>query len=763
MLPLWQRHRRPRTRQAGAVPSRVIRDRDGVAHIRADDEEGALRGQGFAAAQDRLWQMEFDRRKALGRLAEVIGAPALPSDRFHLRLGVARAALSDLAVLAPRTVAILEAYAEGVNAALGAVDDLPPEFGLLGAPEPDPWEPWHSIAVFKVRHLAMGTAEVKLWRSALLAVTGPDRLARLWPDVEWERIDPAAVGARDEHRELLAEAHDLVALLASVGEDDPASNNFVLSGDRTATGAPIMAGDPHRAIDLPNVYWQNHLTWDGTPGGDVIGLSFPGVPGFPHFGHNRDVAWSITHGMADDQDLYLERLRSEDNGTVEALRGNSWVPVQRREEVIPVAGGPEQRISCLETENGPVVAGGHGSGLALSLRWTATAAPDTTFDCLLPQMAAADVQALDRAFENWVVPCNNVLAADRSGAILYRFRGRLAVRPRSNGWTVVDGADVATAWEGFVPDSRLWRIPDPARGFLVTANNPIGDGPYVSNDWAHPARSRRLTELLGEDRRWSVMDAAETLSDTHSTVAATLARRLCALDSHEPLEAASVEVLDRWDGHMRTDSAGAAIYGATRAEVSPLLSDALRTADAPITAGVGYTQAQRSRAMHLRVGFVVEDTELLSDDLLAEAFRRAVRRLESELGPDPLTWRWGSVHTAAFHHPLGVLRPDLADSLEIPPPVPLGGDNECVWASGTIPPSMQSFTSPVARYVFDLGDWDNSGWIVPHGVSGDPRSAHFSDQLDHWATGTLLPMRFTAEAVDAASIDEVELADDGTA
>ena len=722
----------------------IIRDSDGIAHVRADDEAGAFRGQGFAAAQDRLWQMEFDRRKALGRLSEVVGPSAVGADRYHLRLGIARAAQDDYSRLSARTVAMFEAYASGVDEAVSGLDALPPEFGLLDAPPPAPWEPWHSIAVFKVRHLWMGTAEVKLWRSAVASVVGPTMAARLWPSVPGVHIDPDVVEEISTMGldSAVAETAAVLADLEVLGSAGAASNNFVIHGSRTTTGLPLMAGDPHRAIDLPNVYWQNHLTW---PDSDVIGLSFPGVPGFPHFGHNAEVAWSITHGMADDQDLFLERFGDADR------------VVARRLESIPVAGGDDVEVECLETANGPIVAGGPEAGVGIAMRWTATAAPDTTYECLLPQMLATSVDELDRAFEGWVVPCNNVLIADRSGDIGYRFRGRLAVRGDANGWTIVDGADPSTAWTGFVDDADLWRIRNPDRGFLLTANNPIGDGPYVSHDWAHPARANRLTSLLGERSTWSGDDALATLGDTHSAVAASFARRVAALTVRSSPERSAQDLLADWDHHMDASSGAAVVYATTRAELVRLLSERLRVHEAPCVDGFGFTLGQAVRAVHLRVGFLIEDDDLVDDDLLGAAFRSAVHTLTQQLGGDVSAWRWGALHTAGFHHPLAALRPDLRGDLSRPASVELGGDNECVWAAGTLPPSMKSITSPVARYVFDVADWDRSGWIVPHGVHGDPTDPHHADQLDRWAAVELAPMRYSEALVDRVTESTTEL------
>lgn len=733
------------------VGTTIIRDTDGIAHVRADDEAGAFRGQGYAAAQDRLWQMEFDRRKAIGRLAEVVGPAALTSDQYHLRLGIAAAARSDFDLLSGRTQAMFDSYACGVDEAVAGLGSLPPEFGLLDAPPPAPWEPWHSIAVFKVRHLWMGTAEVKLWRSAVASVVGPTVAARLWPSSPGVHVDPSVVDqvATMGLDSAVAEMAEVLADLQRLGGGGAASNNFVLSGGRTDTGAPIMAGDPHRAIDLPNVYWQNHLTWtDSSGGADVIGLSFPGVPGFPHFGHNADVAWSITHGMADDQDLFLERF------------GDPDPVVTRRTETIPVAGGDDVEVECLETANGPVVAGGPDLGLGVSMRWTATAAPDTTYDCLLPQMLARSAQDLDEAFSRWVVPCNNVLIADVHGDIAYRFRGRLAVRPDANGWTVVDGTDEANAWTGFVDDADLLRLRNPERGFLLTANNPIGDGPYVSHDWAHPARADRLTALLADRETWSTDDALAVLGDTHSAVAAGFAQRIARIDVRSSLERAAQDLLRAWDHHMDASSGAAVVYATTRAELVRLLSERLELHRAPVVPGLGYSLGQAVRAMHVRAGFLIEDDGLVTDDLLGAAFRSAVHAASQQLGGDVSSWRWGAVHTAGFHHPLAALRPDLARSLARPRPVELGGDNECLWAAGTVPPSMKSVTSPVARYVFDLADWDRSGWIVPHGVHGDPGDDHHADQLDRWAAVQLTPMRYSAATVDAVTESTTELLDE---
>ena len=726
-----------------AADVEIIRDVDGVAHIRAADRRGAFFGQGYAAAEDRLWQFVLDRLRATGRLAEVVGPAGVVSDTFHRRMGLSAAAAADLDGLRPPTKAVFEAYADGVNAFLASGAGRPPELELLDH-EPEPWEPWHSIAVFKVRHLGMGTYEGKVWRSGLLRHLGTDALARLWPEIPEITIDPGdgVVEAWVDVAGALAGAE------AALGyaETSPASNNLAVAGRRTASGSPIVAGDPHRAIDLPNVYWQNHVR---CPDLDVIGLSFPGVPGFPHFGHNAEVAWCITHGMADDQDVYVETLR-EDDGGVEYRHDGTWRSAEVRQEQVAVAGGEPVEVSCVSTHHGPVVARYGDVGLAL--RWTALAGPDTTYDALVPMLEASSVDELDAAMAPWVVPVNSLLMADRSGTIAYRMRGRLAQRATDNGWTAVPGDDPARDWTGFVADEDLPRWRDPASGVLVTANNRISSrGPYVSHDYAHPARAARLGARLAQRHDWTTGSIGALLGDTHSVVAVAFAERLLLVPPTHPLDARAQALLLDWDHHMDAGSAAAAVYGSCRAELVTLVSHELGLVADRLPGVAGPSVHQTLRFVNSRLAFWIDDPALVSDAAVATALRFGVRRLQLTQGEDPTAWRWGRAHTARFVHPLAALRPDLADQLAVPPPVELGGDNECVWATSTAPPSTEASNAPVARYVFDLGDWERSAWIVPNGVSGDARSSHHLDQLDRWRNLELLPMRYSTDAVDAAT------------
>ena len=256
-----------------------------------------------------IWQMEWDRRRALGRWAEVVGMAGAREDAFFRRLGLASISQADFAALDGRTQAMCEAYTQGVNRWLADhADALPAEFEHHPAP-PEPWEPWHCVAVYKLRHIFMGTLTRKLWRGRIMAQAGPEAVMATVGDIEADAAMVPGVGARpdllaDASRVLDASAADMAALAAAM-DSDGASNSWALSGDRTASGKPLLAGDPHRGIEFPNVYHQCHLRCDEF---DAIGMGFPGVPGFPHFGHNAEVAWGITHGMCDDTDVFVERF-----------------------------------------------------------------------------------------------------------------------------------------------------------------------------------------------------------------------------------------------------------------------------------------------------------------------------------------------------------------------------------------------------------------------------------------------------------------------
>ncbi|HEX2037214.1 MAG TPA: penicillin acylase family protein, partial [Chloroflexota bacterium] len=521
----------------------IRRDRCGVAHVKGAGERDLWFGQGFASAQDRLWQMEYDRRRAAGRWAEVAGPGAVAADVLARRLQLVRASQADVEAMSPPTRAMFEAYAAGVNAFLESGRPLPPEYELSGI-EPEPWQPWHSVAAFKVRHVLMGVWQQKLARAQLLAMIGPQAYARL--DGRPPVGSPTILPPGGKVGRLFAESFDELRRAAShlgfLAEAEGGSNSWAVHGSRTTTGKPVLCNDSHRALDVPNVYWQVHLT---CPDFDAIGATFPGFPGLPHFGHNGHVGWSITHTGADYQDLYVERFSgpagsaspvvnasdpADPGGAgqhpgrhpIRSLTPQGWEEAERVVERIEVAGASALDVEVWRTRHGPVVHGDPRRGLALALRYTATDGPCRGFEVLRPMLRARTVAELQETQRSWVDPVNNLVAADSAGSIGYLTRGTIPIRSSTAhrqfpapGWTGEH------EWVGYVPFESLPRVIDPPQGFIATANQAViaEDEPYIAHEFSPPFRAARIVELLSAEGRLAPDEIAAIQGDTTSRAA----------------------------------------------------------------------------------------------------------------------------------------------------------------------------------------------------------------------------------------------------
>jgi penicillin amidase len=727
----------------------VWRDPDGVPHVRAGGPRDAFLGQGFVHAQDRLWHMEYDRRRAYGRWAEYAGPDGLAEDRQLRCFRLGASARADYAAVNTETREMLDAFAAGVNAFIRSAAGPPIEFQLLGG-RPEPWEPWDSLVVFKVRHVLMGTWQTKAWRARLLRHLGAVRTAYLCPGTQPNPmlIVPPGREYRGPVLDGLKELTEGEAALAHLTAWESGSNNWAVAGARTASGRPLVAGDPHRPLDVPNVYYQNHLA---CPEFDAIGLSFPGVPGFPHFGHNRAVAWCVTHTAADYQDLYVERFDPSRPARYAVAGG--WREAEVSREVIRVRGGDPEELEVTTTHHGPIVLGEPPSGYGLAFRYTATAEPNRTFEAIRPMLRATSAADLEAAMRAWVDPVNNLVFADVHGAIGYRTRGQVPIRSMANAWLPVPGWDGAHEWQGAIPFEELPVVRDPATGFVATANSRVAgaDYPYyIGLDYAADFRTRRLVERLAGLQGATVADMAAIHADRVSLAARELVPILARVPVGEGLVRRALDRLLAWDGVMDRDSVAATIYAAVRER---LLRDLMTPWLGPL-AEEAFAGAPRGAVAHM-VRFRARLTELIRRDdrtllpagadwpaALARALAGAVGDLAATLGPDPAAWTWGRVHVTRPRHPLSTVFPEAAPALD-PPSVAVGGDGDTVQNAGFIAAAGFGVTvTSVARYVFDLADWERSAWVTPLGVSGHPGSPHYADQVTPWSAGHLLPMRY---------------------
>ena len=736
----------------------VYRDAQGVPHVRAANEQDAFFAQGFVAAQDRLWQMEYDRRRAAGRWAEVVGASAVGQDKMMRRFRLESAAQADYQAVEGHTRMMLEAYAVGVNAFIRTTSSLPVEYGITGL-EFEPWEPWHGLLVFKVRHIFMGVFESKLWRARMVAKAGPEAAARLSPGRRPGQllILPPGEEFSGPLEDGLEELQRSAAALGYLN-DDGGSNSWAISGERTASGKPLLAGDPHRALDTPNVYYQNHVA---CPEFDVTGLSFAGLPGFHHFGHNEWVAWCVTHTGADYQDLYIERFNPDDPCSY--LDRGEWRRAAVHRETIKVKDGDDVAVDVWVTRHGPVISGGPEQGSGIAFKYTATEGPSNYADVLWQMLRAKDATELAESMRDWVDPCNNLLFADVHGNIGYLCRGRVPIRPRDNGWLPAPGWTGEQEWQGYIPFDEMPRSINPKTGYIVTANNsPVGDDypHYLGVDFAPDYRARSVTEGLLGFPQARASDMAEIHARKVSIPALTYVDLLQKVQPLDEVSASARERLLAWDGSMDVDGVEPALYSVCRDfllkqvlehNLGPeLANEAWRTLGRGPGAFLGRLKAQIE-------GMIAGDDRGLlppGEDwahMMAEALKAGVADLQRRLGENMEEWRWGRLHQALPRHTLSSAYPELAGMLD-PPAMPTSGDGDTPLAGSYLPGYTATIVNTsAARYVYDLADWDNSQWVVPLGSSGHPGSEHYHDQSQAWLQVRMFPMLYSWDRIIAES------------
>lgn len=730
-------------------PVDVFRDRWGIPHIKAQNEHDAFLAQGFVTAQDRLWHMDFDRRRALGRWAEAGGPSGLTSgavgiagDRTLRHMQVARAARADYDASSHGARSMLDAYTAGVNAFLKTTRAWPIEYGLLKV-QPEPWEAWHCLAVYKVRNMLMGTFESKLWRARVASTLGPDAAANLfrgYPRGHLLTIPPGGVfkGPELDGLEELTRAAESMNWL---GETDAGSNSWVISGKRSATGLPLVAGDSHRGLDTPSVYYQVHVD---CPEWAVSGYSVPGVPGAPHFSHTRNVGYGMTHGNADYQDLFIEKFRRTD-GRLEYQFRDQWLPAEVRSETIGVLGAKSEKIDVVVTRHGPVVAGNPDKGWGLAFSHTGTNSGTPWPDAVYEVLRAPDADGLEDAMREWTEPVNNYMYGDVHGNFGYRLRGRIPVRSMSNAWRPVPGWTGEHEWKGLIPFDQMPHSRNPEEGYAVTCNQRVvGDSypHYIGLDFSADYRARRITARileLGEGKS-TVEDMSAIHAERVSIPANVIRDALRKLKPGNPRQKDALARLASWNGEMSRDSVEALIFSALRVQLSrDVIGRALGPLADEALGATGRGAASHVQQLTTRIveSIASNDTRLLSagtswSDVLGRSLEAGLGDLEKRLGKDMNAWQYGQLHRTRPRHPLSAAFPDAAGLLD-PPGTACHGDGDTPLQGGYNLENPFILTGmSVNRYIHDPADWTRSRWIVPMGVSGHPGSPHYADQMPLW-------------------------------
>ena len=737
----------------GAV--KVFRDRYGIPHMKAESEMDAFFAQGFVTAQDRLWHMEYDRRRGSGRWAEAVGEQGVAQDQMMRRFRLEASAKADYQVMDPHTKDVFDAYAAGVNAFITSGDALPVEYRITRL-EPEPWQPWDGLTAYKVRHISMGVFESKVWRARMVREMGPEAAGKLFPGFEpgYLMILPpgsTSPGPLDEGLKELAEG---AAGLNHLNEMDTGSNSWVLCGSETATGKPILAGDSHRALDTPSAYYQNQVA---CPEFDVVGLSFPGVPGFPHFGHNGRVSWSVTHTAADYQDLYVERFQDG-----KYLYKDRWLEAETHDETIKVRDGTDVHTKVTVTQHGPVIAGYPDQGSGLAFKYTATERASTWPEILWRMLRVENSKELVDSMSGWVDPCNNLLFADIHGDMGYLCRGRIPIRSRVNGWLPVPGWTGEHEWEGDIPFDELPVSINPPEGYIATANNrPVGDDypHYIAIDFTPEFRVRLVTEGLKSLHRPTAEDMEQVHAQRVSIPALAYLGVVKQIDPKDAAIKAAKHLLLDWNGEMNANQVQPTIYSAMR---DAMLKEVLETNLTEKLAYDAWHPADRglgsfSNRLKARLVAMIEqdDRSLLPEGdtwptAVARALSKAVATLSERLGGDMGQWQWERVHQARPEHNLSAAFPELAELLD-PPAIPSSGDGDTPLQGGYSPANPATVTSlSVARYSYDPSDWENSLWVVPLGSSGHPGSPHYADQSETWRQVKMIPMGYDWGRIEAS-------------
>ena len=742
MLARFVRRSLPQTEGAAVLscldaPVEVVRDRYGIPHIFARTRPDAARAQGFVHAQDRLFQMESLRRFAFGRLAELVGSRALEVDRVARRMRLRWAAERDAAACDAGVAAVVEAYCEGVNAFLER-GPLPLELRLLRAPRPEPWQPVDVQAPAQMFALALsGNWGAELARARIVARVGEDRMRRLEPGYPAGHPLVVPPAAPERGAAVGRTLRDRLGL--------GASNSFALAPSRTASGAPLLANDPHLLLGVPCVWHAQHVAWEG---GEWAGFTVPGAPALI-LGRNRRVAWGMTTAMIDTQDLFVERVHPHDPTRYEV--DGAWVEGEVVREEIRVRGRRRPAVEeFLVTRHGPVVVDPEPGGEeALALAWSAHEQGETS-RALLDLETAESVEEADRALDRFAAPPHNFTLADADGAIGYRLAGGPVPRRRGgNGSLPTPGWDTSLGWDGYVPPGELPRLRDPARGFVVSANNRICADERFPGEYLSGYRARRLETLLGERADFTAEDCWSVLLDRLSLPGLELAEALRGLASGDPLEQRALALLAAWDGDLGPESEGGAVFGALmrgleREAYDDAGTDPLGGDEDALPTGL----FERARPAVIRA-VAERDDSFFPDGVTAEAaVRAALAAAAHTLGADPALWRRGRFHRVRLAHGLDAV-PGLRRIFSRGP-YAVGGDADTVnvmaRVSGVAPGSM---IGPSMRAVYDLGDRDGTLVSLVPGQSGHPGSRHYDDLLPGWLRGEPVPLVMSRARVDA--------------
>ncbi|HEX8473321.1 MAG TPA: penicillin acylase family protein [Pyrinomonadaceae bacterium] len=783
----------PTTLTLAALRERVTvrRDARGIPYIEAANEDDLYFAQGYVTASDRLWQMDLFRRTASGELSEIFGRATLEEDKRHRTFGFRQVAEATVARTSPALRRALESYARGVNAFIDARDatTLPVEFRILQY-KPRPWRPSDTMLIGKLFDEALTSNWTSdLMRAAFLDLP-PERRDEMFRsvsplDVLLVGSDTKATDRRTKTRHGEASADEVSAVQASAvqtadvdiaaaaemlrrvssaevamrrslervglyAEDAAASNNWVVSGKRSASGKPLLANDPHLSPSAPSIWHMVHLSMPGMRVAGVAAVSTPGVA----IGHNEHIAWGITNLEGDLSDLYRENFDAANPRRY--MTPDGWREAEVRREEIKVRQSPV--MTAVDTETLDVVVTRHGpvvfaqGDARYALRWTALDAGQDFFGAFHAINRARNWKEFDAALANYGGPTFNFVYADVHNHIGYHVAGPVPIRKTGKGHLPYDGTRDEGEWTGFIPFRELPHLFDPPSGIIVTANSRVVglDYPHaLSNTWVPPYRARRIFDLLSAKPKLSAEDFRRIQADTYSFPDAIFtaevlktARPRATSDSTDANEwRAMVAAFDKWDGIASAESRVLPLAVAMRRAFRQKILDAALGAARAREFGWGAQEIFIDWLIQTRPRAWLPKEFDSYEALLLASYQEAREVLTKRLGADESTWTWGRWGEMNFRHPLAAVPVVGKQFVVAPIPQHTGGSSRSVNAGQSV--SM--------RLIADAGDWDKTQQGIALGVSGDPASPHWKDQLADWLAVTPRVFPFSAVAVARAT------------
>ena len=731
-----------------SAPVMVRFDTHGVPFIRARSDQDAAEALGYLHARDRMFQMDLMRRAAGGSLAELFGAAALDNDEEMRVLGLRHRAEADLADLSPAAHSLLQAYADGVNAWIAQRGRFAaPEYLFLGRPAP--WTITDSLLWGKMMGLWLSDNwHNEMARLALAAHQPVTKIDALWPSVPNDVTEAAVASpsaAPSPHLAALIDpglSRAAAAILVWMRYyPEPftlpaeASNEWAISGRHSATGAPLLAGDPHLGFGFPSLWYLARID---TPTETLAGATSPGVPFFI-IGHNKDVAWTFTTTGADVQDIFVEHP-TNDGQAYETPTGPQAFAT--RMERIRVAGQADIVLTVRETRHGPVLGLTPDGKNLLAVDMANLAPHDTDADGLLKLNDARSVFDVEAASASITSPVQNLLSADTAGNIGFFTTGKIPIRKEGDGAWPVNGADGQHDWTGFASGAALPHEINPPSGMLVNANNPTAGRQFpvfMGRDEYGDWRARRIQTLLLEGGNQETAGYfAQMQLDVTSAFAQELLPRLLAISLPANSPAASArDLLRNWSGEMSMTTPQPLIFNAwTRAILEQILKqNRLPDRNLPLSEdNLLYALLSLPGNRTLQSLWCGGDC----DPLLRAALDNAITGLQKRYGGNPQSWRWGQAHNADFNDPLVSRLAFIGRFGRFSLPAP-GDDTTIDVASpaGT-PADPDGFTAihgPEFRAVFDLSDLDRSLFVIAPGQSGNLLSGHAGDLLKRWRDG----------------------------